>query len=93
MSGPAGHAQDRFPPGWLAWRCRRGMKELDLLLESWLRTQWVDANDVERQRFAQFLELPDPEIAAVLLGGESPRNPAFESLVRRLRAARSGVDS
>jgi antitoxin CptB len=54
--------------GRLAWRCRRGMKELDLLLVGYLRQHWPQAGQDERQSFAQILELPDPVLAAYLLG-------------------------
>lgn len=71
----------------LAWRCRRGMKELDLLLGGWLERQWPAASADERALFEQFLELPDPEIAAYLLGFDVPEAPAVQKLVARLRAA------
>ena len=32
----------------LAWRCRRGMKELDLLLGGWLRQNYAQASAAER---------------------------------------------
>ena len=76
--------------GRLAWRCRRGMKELDLLLRGWLDANWDRAGNSERLVFTRFLELPDPVIAGYLLGRESPDDSEFEPLVRSLRAARSG---
>src|SRR5690606_34580027 len=70
----------------LAWRCRRGMKELDLLLSAWLQQHWVDASADERAAFECFLDLPDPLIAAYVLGRDVPPEPALRSLVDRLRA-------
>ena len=64
------------------------MKELDLVLQGWLECRYPRASDQERVLFAQFLELPDPEIAAYLLGRSAPQDPAMAALVEQL-AARS----
>ncbi|MGE0580958.1 MAG: succinate dehydrogenase assembly factor 2 [Steroidobacteraceae bacterium] len=68
----------------LRWHCRRGMKELDLLLERYLQAQFPGASSGEQAAFARFLELPDPELAAYLLGGVVPADPDFALLARRL---------
>jgi antitoxin CptB len=75
--------------GRLAWRSRRGMKELDLLLQSWLERRYPLASPAERTLFAQFLELPDPEIAGYLLRDEQPNDPAMAALVAQLAPRRA----
>jgi antitoxin CptB len=60
------------------------MKELDLILQGWLERRYEGASAADRALFAQFLELPDPQIAAYLLGGQSPRDPALAALVAQL---------
>jgi len=52
----------------LRWRCRRGMRELDVLLERYLDERWPTAPAGRRAAFRALLELPDPELAALLLG-------------------------
>jgi antitoxin CptB len=73
------------PAGRLAWRCRRGMKELDLLLTRWLRERAPQATAAQMQAFERFLELPDPQLAAYLWRGDDPEDPEFLELVRYLR--------
>ena len=73
-------------PGRLLWRCRRGMKELDLLLERFARAHLGRATPGERARFEALLSLPDPVLADYLLGGASPEGPEMAHLVRRIRA-------
>jgi antitoxin CptB len=68
----------------LEWRCRRGMKELDLLLVRYLRECHADASSEERAAFVQFLELPDPEIARYLVWGDVPQDPNQAALCRRI---------
>jgi antitoxin CptB len=71
----------------LLWRCRRGMKELDLLLESYVRGQYARASAGDRQAFERLLALPDPELALCLLGPGSPRDRDLADIVRRVRDA------
>ena len=75
--------------GKLVWRCRRGMKELDMLLLHWLEQSYPSATDAEKALFRNFLDLPDPEIARYLLGHESPTDPALAALVAKLTAHRA----
>jgi len=52
----------------LRWRCRRGMRELDVLLERYLTGRYPALGPAEQDLFRRFLELPDPDVAALLLG-------------------------
>ncbi len=70
----------------LRWRCRRGLKELDLLLERFARARLPGASPALRGRFAQLLELPDPLLAEYLLGGQDPVEPEMAQLVGVIRA-------
>jgi antitoxin CptB len=67
----------------LQWRCRRGMKELDILLLRYLQRLDLAASD-ERAAFIEFLELPDPDIARYLLAGDVPEDPRHAALCRAL---------
>lgn len=71
--------------GRLAWRCRRGMKELDLLLTRYLRERWPEAGAAERGAFEQLLELPDPLLADYLFGREAPPDAVTAQLLALLR--------
>jgi antitoxin CptB len=72
------------PVGMLEWRCRRGMKELDLLLVRYLRSRYATAPSDERVAFIEFLELPDPDIARYLIAGNVPDDPRHAALCRML---------
>ena len=52
----------------LRWQCRRGTKELDLLLQRYLETGYLVADDEEKALFVELLELEDDELLAVLMG-------------------------
>jgi antitoxin CptB len=70
--------------GILEWRCRRGMKELDILLLRYVRKRHAAATSDERAAFVEFLELPDPDIARYLLAGDVPTDPRHAALCRVL---------
>jgi antitoxin CptB len=72
-------------PGLLRWRCRRGMKELDVLLERFAQEVLPLASEAECQVFAELLALPDPLLAGYLLWGEPPAEPHLAHAVRWIR--------
>jgi antitoxin CptB len=78
----------------LYWKCRRGMKELDVLLERFAQEVLPYAGDEERVTFAQLLALPDPLLLQYLLGGSPPPEAGLARLVGRIQAlCRSGDGS
>jgi antitoxin CptB len=90
---PAGAAPDPEARR-LLWRCRRGMKELDVILERFAREALPLASKEERGALAELLALPDPLLAGYLLGETTPADPRLASLAARIRdLCRSGVGS
>ena len=81
-NGSAAHAAI----GTLRWRCRRGLKELDVLLERFAQQLLPQASAAERQVFAELLALPDPVLAGYLLGGVVPAEPHLAQASSRIRA-------
>ena len=69
----------------LKWQCRRGMRELDMLLTKYLESDFPQADDVQKQAFRALLALPDPDLIAYLLGGQSPPDAAIANIVSQIR--------
>jgi len=72
--------------GRLRWRCRRGMRELDLLVGGWLENYYASASSELQAGFRQLLESPDPELYAWLTGRYRPQDPVLARLVDVIRA-------
>jgi antitoxin CptB len=69
----------------LNWQCRRGMRELDLLLQGFLRQQ-RDRLDTDRQAcFETLLNYPDAVLLEWLMGRQIPSDREVAQLVRNIR--------
>lgn len=77
--------EDRTPPPRLVWQCRRGMRELDLLLGGFLEHGYAALAPDERKAFEHLLEYPDQLLFDYLLGGMPASDPAIAALVRRIK--------
>ena len=74
--------------GRLRWRCRRGMKELDVLLTRWLDERHPVAEPARRAAFERLLERPDPDLASWFLGRARPDDTELAELVDEILADR-----
>jgi antitoxin CptB len=71
--------------GKLRWRCRRGIKELDILLTRYVDERYRAASAEEQQAFQHLLETQDPVIYAYCLGEERPPEH-LAALIERITA-------
>ena len=55
----------------IRWQCRRGMRELDELLLSYLDRNYAVASEAEKAAFQSLLTLPDPDLLGYLLQQQS----------------------
>ena len=73
----------------LEWRCRRGTKELDLMMQTWLREEFDRSPEVEQQAFLELLDWPDDKLIRLLLGYGQADNPKLNELAGKIRALSS----
>ena len=69
----------------LRWRCRRGMRELDRLLERYLDLRWAAASEAERGVFLRLLDCEDDRLWRWFLGHETPPDADLAALVQHVR--------
>lgn len=66
------------------WRCRRGIREMDLLLQGFVERHYHDLDESERQCFDRLLEEPDLDIMDWIM--EKRETPAsYVKLIEKLR--------
>jgi len=70
----------------LRWNCRRGLLELDLVLERFLAGN-VPLEKSAVERLNEILEFPDNDLWDIVIGRSDRYEPHLNDIVARLRAA------
>ena len=70
----------------LEWRCRRGTKELDLLMQTWLKQAFENSTEAEQQTFLELLDWPDDQLIRLLFGHGPADNLKLNELAGKIRA-------
>ena len=74
---------DRAARDRLYWKCRRGLLELDIVLQRFIPI----LKDEDVQPLQALLELPDNDLWDIVAGRSERYDPRLEQTVARLRAA------
>jgi len=69
----------------LKWRCRRGTKELDFLLEAYLEKSYSQASRAEQALFEDLLTFQDSQLILYLLGDKVPESIELDCLLKQIR--------
>ena len=72
----------------LHWQCRRGMLELDVLLDRFLEVGYVQLSDGERAAFSRLLDCEDQLLHDWVMGKSEPVEDDLKQVVARLRQTR-----
>ena len=70
----------------IRWRCRRGLLELDLVLQRFLERRFETLEPNDRRLFDELLDAPDNDLLDMALGRAEPA-PRYRAVVEMLRAA------
>lgn len=71
----------------LYWRCRRGMLELDYLLQNFLQKNYSKLTPIELESFGNLLQTPDALLLEYLMGRTIPLDPGINHVVQKIRNA------
>jgi len=74
----------------LRWRCRRGMRELDVVLLRFLDESYASLDEEDKVGFQQLLECQDPDILAYLTGRSIPSDGAIRNVIEGIRSSLGG---
>ena len=67
------------------WRCRRGMAELDDMLQGFLDKDYLRLNVQERIIFEQLLTFSDNHLLEYLMGRTVPSDPLEKNVIEKIR--------
>jgi len=71
-------------PARLYWACRRGMLELDILLEHFLKEKYLHLSVQDKQIFVQLLSIEDQDLFMWLMGKQAPER-LFKDIIEKIR--------
>jgi antitoxin CptB len=77
----------------ICWACRRGMLELDLVMEPFVKECFRDLAEEDQQRFITLLECEDTELFSWFLGRVEPEDPELCKIVRIINAHAKAASS
>ena len=65
----------------LRWQCRRGIKEVEVLLVPFFENRFVSLTAEQREKFNGLLEQTDVELFAWFMESEKPPTPPLQEMV------------
>ena len=68
------------------WQCRRGMLELDLLLNNFVDKKVEVLTLQQKKSFELLLSYPDQTLLDLLLGNTVSSDPSISTLVRQIQS-------
>lgn len=70
----------------IRWQCRRGMRELDVLLLDYYEKHYPESSAQQKAAFHALLELPDPDLIGYFLGGQTPSDLETAGVITIIRS-------
>jgi len=68
----------------LAWRCRRGTKELDVLMQRYLNNCYQTASEDLQHAFERMLDMQDPELYDLLIGRQDSEDQNINKVIEHI---------
>lgn len=69
----------------IRWRCRRGMLELDIVLQRFLEKHYKELSKSQRQEFETLLSLPDHDLWAMMMAENDVPDATISTVLQLLR--------
>ncbi len=73
----------------ILWRCRRGIKEMDIVLQDFIKNSYDELNNENKSAFSKLLEEQDLDILNWVLGKEKPEDKTLIEIIKKIRSSRN----
>tara|TARA_B000000565_G_C23486812_1_gene262123 strand:- start:236 stop:487 length:252 start_codon:yes stop_codon:yes gene_type:complete len=67
----------------LRWKSRKGIRELDILLQNYLETHYTSLDSLDKKLFEEVLEIDTYDLLNAI-SGKSSYNKKYESIITQL---------
>ncbi|MCZ6802767.1 MAG: succinate dehydrogenase assembly factor 2 [Proteobacteria bacterium] len=73
----------------LLWRCRRGIREMDIVLQEFINQSCDTLSDTNKKAFSQLLDKNDLDILNWIMGKDEPENDETRHIIKLIRESRN----
>ena len=73
----------------ILWRCRRGIKEMDIVLQDFIKNSYDELNNKNKSAFSKLLEEQDLDILNWVLGKDKPEDKTLIEIIKKIRSSRN----
>ena len=73
----------------LIWRCRRGMREMDILFTDFIDQHYDRLSEDEKESFSKLLDEADLDILNWIMGKGAPQSDELMHIVSIIRQSRN----
>ena len=73
----------------LLWRCRRGIKEMDIILQEFINVSYEQLNDEDKNAFSKLLDEQDLDILNWIMGKDKPANDRLANIINIIKTSRN----
>ncbi|WP_440055709.1 succinate dehydrogenase assembly factor 2 [Pseudoalteromonas sp. T1lg65] len=74
--------RELLPKARIKWACRRGMLELDVILEPFVEQAYDALSDEDKFVFQRLVTVEDPDLFAWFMGHEKCPDPELSNMVQ-----------
>lgn len=67
------------------YRARRGLKEIDVYFDPYVKQHYLNANPDEQAMFAELVEQEDPDLLDWFMEVSEPPRPELRQLIQKLK--------
>ncbi|MGH1542408.1 MAG: succinate dehydrogenase assembly factor 2 [Arenicella sp.] len=72
-------------PAKLKWRCRRGVRELDVLFTYFIDNEYEQLSELQQEYFDKLLDIQDPIIMDWLFARSEPDESGLKWIIEKLQ--------
>jgi antitoxin CptB len=72
----------------LLWRCRRGIREMDIVLQEFLNQSYDSLCDKDKESFTKLLDEADLDILNWIMGKDRPESDELMHIITLIRTSK-----
>ena len=73
----------------LLWRCRRGIKEMDIILQDFIYNSYDKLSDKNKKNFSELLDEQDLDILNWVMGRDKPADNKLINIINIIKTSRT----